>query len=99
MPLVDAEAQAVLFNAVPLLLLAALYLAVGVARFPALGRERALGLAAAGLAAAIAATSILVTQEPLAGHALISLAVILLAAIPAGIAVRGAAREHSPHAA
>ena len=94
----NAEAQTVLFNAVPLLLVAALYLAVGVARRPALGRERALGFAAAGLAAAIAGVAILVTREPLAGHALISLAVILLAAIPAGIAVRGAPAEQLPAA-
>jgi len=95
---VNAEAQAVLFNAVPLLLIAALYLAVGVARLPALGRERALGFVAAGLAAAIAGAAILVTREPLAGAALISFAVILLAAIPAGIAVRGVAAERSPSA-
>jgi len=96
---VDAETQAVLFNAVPLLLVAALYLAVGVARFPALGRERALGLVAAGLAAAIAASSILVTREPLAGQALISLAAILLAAIPGVLAVRRVrAAERTPRA-
>ena len=93
----DAEAQAVLFNAVPLLIVAALYLAVGVARLPALGRERGLGLVVrAGLAAAIAGVAILVTQEPLAGQVLVSLVVILLAAIPAlllAIRVQAAAAE------
>ena len=93
----NAEAQTVLFNAVPLLLVAALYLAVGVARHPVLGHQRALGYVAAGLAATIAGVAILVTREPLAGNALISLVAILIAAIPAGIAVRGAA-EHSPGA-
>ena len=96
MPPVDAEAQAVLFNAVPLLIVAALYLAVGVARLPALGRERGLGLVAAGLAAAIAGVAILVTQEPLAGQALVSLVVILLAAIPALLAVRVQAAAAEP---
>jgi len=92
---------------VPLLLVAALYLAAGVARLSALGRERGLGpaaaglaaagLAAAGLAAAIAGAAILVTREPLAGHALVSLAVIFLAAIPAVFAFRGSlAMEPSP---
>ncbi len=102
MPPVNAEAQAVLFNAVPLLLVAALYLAAGVARLSALRRERGLGLAAAGLAAAglaaaIAGAAILVTREPLAGHALVSLAVIVLAASPAVVAFRGSpAVEPSP---
>ncbi|MBA2440539.1 MAG: GAF domain-containing protein, partial [Thermoleophilaceae bacterium] len=86
----DAEAQAVLFNAVPLLFVAALYLAVGMARLQTLGRERALGFAAAALAAAIAGVAIVVTREPLAGHAVIALAPILLAGIPAVLAVRSA---------
>jgi PAS domain S-box-containing protein len=95
-PPVDAETQAVLFNAVPLLLLAALYLAVGVARLPVLGRERALGLGAAGLAAATVGGAILVTREPLAGQALVSLAAILLAAVPALLATRGPASAAAP---
>ena len=40
----DAETQAVLFNAVPLLVVAALYLAVGVTLAPALLRDRERGL-------------------------------------------------------
>ena len=88
---VDTEAQAVLFDAVPLLIVAALYFAVGVIRRSVLGRERVLGLAAAGLATAIAGVTILVTEEPLAGQALVSFPVILLAALPALLALRGAA--------
>jgi hypothetical protein len=94
-PPVDAETQAVLFNAVPLLIVAALYLAVGVARVRARGRDWALGFAAAGLAAAIAGVAILVTREPLAGHALVSTAAILLAVIPAIFAVRSAPAGNS----
>ena len=96
MPPVDAEAQAVLFNAVPLLIVAALYLAVGFARLPVLGRERVLAFAAAGVAAAIAGGSILVTREPLAGNALISFVAILLAAVPAVVTVRDAPEPAPP---
>ncbi len=90
MPPVNAEAQAVLFNAVPLLVVAALYFVVAVARLRALGRLQAVGAGAAGLAALIAGAAILVTGEPLAGQALISLPAILLAAVPAVLAMRGA---------
>ncbi|HEX4929194.1 MAG TPA: GAF domain-containing protein, partial [Gaiellaceae bacterium] len=91
----DAETQAVLFNAVPLLLVAALYLAVGATRFRALGPERVLGLGAAGLAAAIVGAAILVTGEPLAGQPLVSLAAIVLAAIPAATVFRAVAPAHA----
>ena len=89
MPPVNAETQAVLFNAVPLLIVAALYVVVAAARLRAFGFERALGAGAAGLAAAIAGVAVLVTGEPLAGHALISLVAILLAGVPAVVALRG----------
>ena len=89
----DAETQAVLFNAVPLLVLAALYLTVGVALAPALWRERrrlgSIGAAMAllypsvGLAAAILGVSVLADREPLAGHVWLSYAALALAAIPA----------------
>ena len=88
----NAETQAVLFNAVPLLVLAALYLTVGVALAPALWRERGgrreIGFAVAlvfpciGLAAAVVGIVLLVTREALAGHVLVSLAGIVLAAVP-----------------
>ena len=88
----NAETQAVLFNAVPLLILAALYLAAGVVVAPALWRERgqtpAIGFATAlifpcvGLAAAVAGVATLVTREALIGRPLISLLGIVLAALP-----------------
>ncbi|MGH3072561.1 MAG: GAF domain-containing protein [Gaiellaceae bacterium] len=88
----NAENQAVLFNAVPLLILAALYLAVGVAIAPALwrerGRKREIGFATAlmypciGLAATILAIAVLVDREPLGGNALAALAAIILGALP-----------------
>ncbi|HUQ23398.1 MAG TPA: GAF domain-containing protein, partial [Gaiellaceae bacterium] len=87
----DTEAQAVLFNAVPLLLVAALYFAVGAFRRHELGPERAAGFAAAGLAAAILGAATFATREPLGGQALVSLPAILLAAVPALVGVRGRA--------
>ena len=88
----DAETQAVLFNAVPLLILAALYLAVGVAVAPALWRERGrrrdrlrdgarLPVRGARRRRSWASRS-WSTQEPLAGNALVALLGILLAALP-----------------
>ena len=75
----NAETQAVLFNAVPLLILAALYLAVGLAVAPALwrgrGQAREVGFATAlvfpcvGLAAAVVGVETLVTREAPTGHA------------------------------
>ena len=88
----NAETQAVLFNAVPLLILAALYLAVGLAVAPALWRERGrahgIGFATAlvfpcvGLAAAVVGVETLVTREAPTGSALIALLGVLLAALP-----------------
>jgi PAS domain S-box-containing protein len=89
---VNAETQAVLFNAVPLLILAALYLAVGLAVAPAMWRERGqareIGFATAlvfpcvGLVAAVVGVQTLVTREAPTGHPLIALLVILLVALP-----------------
>jgi PAS domain S-box-containing protein len=87
-PTVNSEAQAVLFNAVPLLIVAALYLYVGAARLRTIGRERALGLEVAGVAAVIAGVTVLLTRDPLAGQALVSLAAIALAAVPAVLVLR-----------
>jgi PAS domain S-box-containing protein len=80
---VNAETQAVLFNAVPLLVLAALYLAVGVSLQPWRGSGAA-GYAALALAgaAAVLGLSILVEREPLAGNPWVSLIGIGLAALP-----------------
>ena len=82
----DAETQAVLFNAVPLLVLAALYAAVGVALEP-WRRNRAAGFAAFALAgaAAVLGIAILVDPEPLAGNTWVSLVAIGLAAVPLAV--------------
>jgi len=96
---VDAHTQAVLFNAVPLLVLAALYLVVGVALAPAYWRERrrlgevgsatALLYPCVGLAAAIVGVEVLVDREPLGGHVWISLPAIVIAALPVLALLRG----------
>ena len=88
----DAHTQAVLFNAVPLLVLAALYLAVGLALLPVFWRERRrlreAGYAAAllypclGIALAILGVEVLVERAPLAGHVWFSLPALVLAAVP-----------------
>ncbi|MGI9112101.1 MAG: GAF domain-containing protein [Gaiellaceae bacterium] len=88
----DAHTQAVLFNAVPLLLLAALDLAVAAVlasafrrrrgRLDGLGAARVLVYPCVGIAAAIVGVLVLVDREPLGGHVWISLAAILLAALP-----------------
>ena len=88
----DAHTQAVLFNAVPLLVLAGLYLALGVVFAPTLWRERGrlreAGYASAllypclGIAIGIVGLEVLVDREPLGGHLWLSLPALLLAAIP-----------------
>ncbi|MCP9484290.1 MAG: GAF domain-containing protein [Gaiellaceae bacterium MAG52_C11] len=87
----DAHTQAVLFNAVPLLLLAALYLAVGTvlaSAFRQRGRLSELGLAYTlvfpcfGIALGLLGVLVVVNGEPLGGHVWISLPAILLAAVP-----------------
>jgi PAS domain S-box-containing protein len=90
---VNTETQAVLFNAVPLLLLAALYLTVGLALVTALrregGRVRDPGFATAltfpcvGIAAAVVGIQILVDQDPIGGNALVAFPAIVLALVPA----------------
>ncbi len=89
----DAQTKAVLFNAVPLFLLAVLYGAVGVALAPGIWRERRrlleVGYASAilypviGSASAVVAVEVVAERRPLAGHLWISLAAIVLAALPA----------------
>ena len=94
----NTETQAVLFNAVPLLILAALYLTVGVAipalrrergRIPRLGDATALFFQCTGLAAAILGILILIEREPLGGHALLSLPALVIAAVPLAAFARG----------
>jgi PAS domain S-box-containing protein len=90
---VNAETQAVLFNAVPLLILAALYLAVAIALAPSFLREwRRLGeveVATAllfpciGLTAAVLGVLVLVERDPIAGHPLLAFVPIVFAFLPA----------------
>jgi len=100
---VDAETKAVLFNAVPLLLLAAAHLTAGAARAPGLLatvrrrptdlRESAAATAllfpSVGVAAAILGVATLVDREPLAGRLWLSLAAIVVAGIPAVLLLAG----------
>ena len=104
---VDAETKAVLFNAVPLLVLATLHLTAGMtlvrglpvaARRDSLRlRERGSAIAllfpCVGVAAAILGLATLVDREPVAGRLWLSLVAILIAAVPAvlQLAGRGAA--------
>ena len=93
----NAQTQAVLFNAVPLLVLAALYLSVTAALAPALGRERsrargtdaatALVFPCVGVAAALVGGLALSTREPFAGHLWVSFAATLVALVPGGVFV------------
>ncbi len=89
----DADTKAVLFNAVPLFVLAALYLAAGAAILPAVRRERVrlrdtrVGLVlvfpAVGIAAAIFGVGVLLDGEALAGLLWPSFVAIVIALIPA----------------
>ncbi len=89
----DAQTKAVLFNAVPLFVLAALYLAVGVALAPGIWRGRRrlreVGYASSllypmlGIAAAVVGVEVSVERTPIGGHLWVSLAVLVLVSIPA----------------
>jgi two-component system, OmpR family, phosphate regulon sensor histidine kinase PhoR len=110
---VDAETQAVLFNAVPLLVLAALHGAAGVAvarsapapalRRPALRRLRERRVATAllfpctGVAAAILGLATLFDQQPVAGHLWLSLVAIVVAALPAALALSSRVEPAAPN--
>jgi signal transduction histidine kinase len=90
---VDGDTQAVLFNAVPLLILAALYLVVTAALLPSFIRERrrlrdvdvatALMFPCIGIAAAFFGVLILIEREPVEGHTYVFLIPIALAYVPA----------------
>jgi two-component system phosphate regulon sensor histidine kinase PhoR len=90
---VDTDTLTVLFNAVPLLLLAALYFAAGAAVLPAVRRERvrlrdtrvalALVFPLVGLLAAVLGIGLLLHPEPLVGELWASLLAIVIAAVPA----------------
>jgi PAS domain S-box-containing protein len=89
---VSIETKAVLFNAVPLLILAALYLAASAALAPAFWRERrrlsdlayvsALLFPCIGLASVLVGLQLAVDREPLGGHLWLSLPVMVVVAVP-----------------
>jgi PAS domain S-box-containing protein len=92
---VSESKQAVLFNGIPLLLLAASYAVVAGAALPALWRDRArahpldwaVGLVFPGIAVAAGIFGVLVVRDqmPFAGHIWLSLAGIMAALVPAGL--------------
>ena len=85
--------ESVLFNALPLLLLAGVYFAVTLALAPAVARERSRShvreyvivavFPAIGAAAAILGLLVIVDREPIGGHVWLSFAAILIAILPA----------------
>jgi PAS domain S-box-containing protein len=92
---VSSANQAVFLNAIPLLAVAALYLAASVALLPSFWRERrrpseveftlALFFPCGGFAAAVVGAAVLIEQEPLGGNAWLAFAAIVLGLAP-GIA-------------
>jgi PAS domain S-box-containing protein len=90
---VNAETQAVLVNAVPLLVLAALYLAVTAALLPAFARERkrlrdvefavALMFPCIGVAALVFGVLVLIEREPIEDHPYVFLVAVAIAFVPA----------------
>src|SRR5215212_2282939 len=90
---VSTGTESVLFNALPLLLLAGVYFAVTVALAPALARERSRShvreyvivavFPAIGAAAAILGLLVIVDRQPVGGHVWLSLVAILIAILPA----------------
>ena len=107
------QTQAVLYNAVPLFFLAALYGVVTAALVPAFLRERsrlrdvdfatALMFPCVGIAAAITAVLVIVDGAPVAGHPFAFLAAIVVAALPAVAFIarwkqRGSALSGATHA-
>ena len=84
--------ESVLFNAVPLLVLAAAYLTVGAALAPTLWRERAhltaidaalaLLFPSLALMAAISGAVVLYDEQPIGGHVWVPFAAILVGLVP-----------------
>ena len=99
----NAQTQAVLFNAVPLLVLATLYLSVTAALVPALRRERgrargtdvvtALVFPCVAFFAALLGALTVATREPLAGHLWPSFAATIVALLPGAVLVLHWARR------
>ena len=98
----NAETQAVLFNAVPLIILAALYLAAGVSHWREGRRLRgsstagAVVFASLGAAAAVLGIAILIEREPLAGNVLVGFVAIVLAAVPLAAVPRLRSQRPAP---
>jgi PAS domain S-box-containing protein len=96
---VSPETKAVLFNAVPLFVVAAAYLAVGVATTPRIWRRRAtlkptdlaLGLLfpCIAIAAAILGVAVLLNRNAIGGHVWIAFAASLVALLPVVPLLRG----------
>jgi PAS domain S-box-containing protein len=90
---VSAEQQALVLNAIPLMVVGGAYLAAGLSLAPSLFRERergrkvdyalAVGYPCGGLAAVTLGVLVLLDGRPLAGNGWIALATILLAGLPA----------------
>jgi PAS domain S-box-containing protein len=90
---VSAEQQALVLNAIPLIVVGGAYLAAGLSLAPSLLRERergrkvdyafAVGYPCGGLAAVTLGVLVLLDGRPLAGNAWIAFAAILLAGLPA----------------
>jgi PAS domain S-box-containing protein len=89
---VTAEKQALLFNAIPLLVLAALYLAASATLAPTVWRERrqidelelatALSFPAFGIAAGVLGVLVVVEQRPLGGHLWSVFVIVIVALVP-----------------
>jgi PAS domain S-box-containing protein len=89
---VTAEKQALLLNAIPLLVLAALYLAASAVLAPTVWRERrqidelelatALSFPAFGIAAAVLGVLVLVEERALGGHLWSVLVIVVVALVP-----------------
>jgi PAS domain S-box-containing protein len=102
---VTAEDQAVYFNAVPLLVLAAAYLVVAAALLPTLWRERsragltdlalALVFPGIGIPAAIFGVVVLVDRSPVGGHVWPSFAACLIGLVPPVLVGVARGQEHT----
>src|SRR5919201_1225602 len=87
------KTQAIVFNAVPLLALATMYIAVTAALVPAARRSRGRATAVelalwllfpcVGLAAAILGVSVLIEKKPIGGHVAPPFAAAAIALVPA----------------
>jgi GAF domain-containing protein len=92
---VSSESQAIYLNAIPLLVLGALYLVAAATLAPNAWRERgrirdleltlALVFPSGGLAAIVFGAAVLLEPDPVGGNAFLGLAAVLLAAVPVAV--------------